>query len=88
MNQEVMEKWSIIYLTSTDIVTYIYCFNPIGVQQGIFDMIANSEIPFNSLIYTGALITAISNYEVAFYLLSHRLSINVDGVVFLDETWS
>lgn len=37
------------------------------------------------LIDTGALITGMSNYEVAKYMLTHGLSEEFDGVVFLDH---
>lgn len=51
----------------------------------ILDSIIKSEPAFHVLIDTGALITGMSNYEVARYLLAHGLSNDFDGVVFLDH---
>lgn len=51
----------------------------------ILDSIIKSDPPFHVLIDTGALITGLSNYEVARYLLTHGLSNEFDGVVFLDH---
>jgi hypothetical protein len=43
-----------------------------------------SPTPYHALIDTGALITGMTNYEVAAYLLDEGLT-GMDGVVFLDE---
>lgn len=43
------------------------------------------EGKFHVLIDTGALITGMSNYEVAKYLLNNGLTEQFDGVVFLDQ---
>lgn len=51
----------------------------------ILDSIIKSEPQFHVLIDTGALITGMSNYEVARYLLTNGLPHNFDGVVFLDH---
>ena len=51
----------------------------------ILDSIIQSDPPFHVLIDTGALITGISNYEVARYMLTHGISTEFDGVVFLDH---
>lgn len=51
----------------------------------VLDDIIMSDPPFHVLIDTGALITGMSNYEVARYMLSHGLSNDFDGVVFLDH---
>ena len=46
--------------------------------------VATAELRFNALIDTGALITGLSNLEVAKYLLSHGLGRWCEGVVFLN----
>lgn len=48
------------------------------------DTIALANPPYHALIDSGALITGMSNYEVAHYLLTKGLA-NFEGVVFLDE---
>lgn len=51
----------------------------------LLDQIAQSTQPrYHALIDTGALITGLSNYEVAVYLLQHGLQ-GMAGVVFLDS---
>jgi hypothetical protein len=52
--------------------------------MGVLDMIASADPPFQALIDTGALITGLSNQEVAQHLLSRGLS-SMQGVVFLDQ---
>jgi hypothetical protein len=42
--------------------------------KGLLNKIATADPPYNALIDTGALITGMSNYEVAAYLLTHGLS--------------
>ena len=57
---------------------------PLGwTVHGLLDQIIMSEPHFNALIDTGALITGMSNMEVAQYI-AHR-SAWCDGVVFLDS---
>ena len=57
---------------------------PMGwTVPGLLDQIISSEPHFNALIDTGALITGMSNLEVAQYI-AHR-SAWCDGVVFLDS---
>jgi thiol-disulfide isomerase/thioredoxin len=57
---------------------------PLGwTVHGLLDQIIGSEPHFNALIDTGALITGMSNLEVAQYI-AHRLAW-CDGVVFLDS---
>jgi hypothetical protein len=57
---------------------------PLGwTVHGLLDQIITSEPHFNALIDTGALITGMSNLEVAQYI-AHR-SAWCDGVVFLDS---
>lgn len=49
--------------------------------SSLLDEIINSPTRYNALIDTGALITGLTNYQVAEYLITHGL--DVDGVVFL-----
>jgi hypothetical protein len=49
--------------------------------RSLLDTIAQG--PYHALIDTGALITGMTNYEVASYLLEHGLP-TIEGVVFLD----
>ena len=71
-------------LTSPDVVTYQVLPNDWTVH-GILDMIASASLQYHALLDTGALITGMSNIEVAAYLLKHGLH-GHDGVVFLDES--
>eukprot|EP01087_Luapelamoeba_hula_P004848 TRINITY_DN1482_c0_g1_i1.p1 TRINITY_DN1482_c0_g1~~TRINITY_DN1482_c0_g1_i1.p1 ORF type:complete len:4317 (-),score=602.49 TRINITY_DN1482_c0_g1_i1:51-13001(-) len=52
--------------------------------KSLLNEIARANPPYHALIDTGALITGMTNYEVAAYLLAHGLQ-NFEGVVFLDE---
>lgn len=51
----------------------------------LLNEIIKSNPPFHVLIDTGALVTGMSNYEVAKYLINHGLDEQFDGVVFLDH---
>jgi hypothetical protein len=51
----------------------------------LLDDIATATPPFHALLDCGALITGMSNLEVARYLLTHGLPKTFDGVVFLDH---
>jgi hypothetical protein len=51
----------------------------------ILDDIATADPPFHVLLDCGALITGMSNFDVAKYLLTHGLPVEFDGVVFLDN---
>jgi hypothetical protein len=73
----------ISFLTSPEIVAATI------VKEGwtpetILDEIATADPPYHALIDAGALITGLSNYQVALYLLQKGLK-DIDGVVFLDE---
>jgi len=71
-------------MTSPDIVSYEVVEEGWSVQS-LLNRIASAREPhFNALIDTGALITGMSNYEVAAFLLDHGLPW-CEGVVFLDE---
>ena len=52
--------------------------------NSILDKIATAEPHYHALIDTGALVTGMSNYDVAKYLLDHGLKY-AEGVVFLDD---
>jgi hypothetical protein len=53
--------------------------------RSLLDIIANSTEPaYNALIDTGALVTGMSNLEVAQYLLQNGLP-DMQGVVYLDS---
>ena len=67
--------------TSCHLTSYKYIHKGWGVNS-LLDKIATTDS--SALIDTGALITGMSNYQVAMYLLQHGLS-GKDGVVFLDE---
>ena len=51
----------------------------------LLDDIATANPPFHVLLDCGALVTGMSNYDVAKYLLTHGLPTELDGVVFLDH---
>jgi Protein of unknown function (DUF3638)/Protein of unknown function (DUF3645) len=51
----------------------------------LLDDIATANPPFHVLLDCGALVTGMSNYDVAKYLLTHGLPTEFDGVVFLDH---
>lgn len=70
-------------LTSTEVVDAHYMNTGWSVEK-LLDAVATADPPFNALIDTGALITGMSNYEVAVYLLENGLT-SMEGVVFLDE---
>eukprot|EP00760_Papus_ankaliazontas_P024689 PhM_4_TR2411/c0_g2_i1/m.74313 len=72
-------------LTSPDTISY-RVVDPGWTVRGLLNYVATttSPAPFHALIDTGALITGMSNLQVAKYLLAHGLE-NRDGVVFLDE---
>uniref|UniRef100_A0A6V2M4H7 ubiquitinyl hydrolase 1 n=1 Tax=Ditylum brightwellii TaxID=49249 RepID=A0A6V2M4H7_9STRA len=82
--EECVDGQVLHYLTTESIVTS----RVLGVDwtvTGLLDDLIATEPPFGVLIDTGALITGMSNYEVAKYLLTHGLSDRFDGVVFLDH---
>ena len=70
----------------TDPIVMSVEFQPPGWSVStLLDCIANAEPRYNALIDTGALITGLSNKEVARELLERGLSRWCEGVVFLDE---
>ena len=72
------------YLTSDSIMSS----RLLGAEwtvTGVLDGIIKSDPPFHALIDTGALITGMSNYDVARYMLTHGLPSQFEGVVFLDH---
>lgn len=52
--------------------------------EGLLQMVADPSKKYRALIDTGALVTGLTNYQVARFLLTHGLD-GLDGVVFLDE---
>lgn len=73
----------IYYLTNPDIVSLVYTRKDWS-PRNLLDMIACSE-EYDALIDTGALITNMSNLEVAKYLLGKIDPSRKDGVVYIDE---
>lgn len=52
--------------------------------KGLLDRVATASPPYHALIDTGALITGLSNYQVAQYLLQKGLH-SMEGCVFMDD---
>ena len=71
------------YLTSTSVCRVEYIRSNWSVHA-LLDSIATANPPYHALIDTGALITGMTNLEVARYLLEHGLP-TMEGVVFLDD---
>lgn len=71
------------YLTSPRVVSAVNIATGWDVKS-LLDFIARSDPPFHALIDTGALITGLSNKQVAEHLLRAGLP-SMKGVVFLDE---
>jgi hypothetical protein len=71
------------YLTSPRIVSFVNVATGWEVRS-LLDFIAKADPPFHALIDTGALITGLSNKQVAEHLLKAGL-VNMKGVVYLDE---
>ena len=71
-------------LTDASVVT-TSAVEPGWTVQSLLRQIANASPRVNALIDTGALITGLSNKEVAQQLLAVGLSRWCEGVVFLDE---
>ena len=73
------------YLTSESIVSSRFLSAEWTVTR-LLDDIATANPPFHVLLDCGALVTGMSNYDVARYLLTHGLPASeFDGVVFLDH---
>jgi len=70
-------------LTSPTIMSLKFMPDDWSVKS-VLDVLATAEPPFHALIDTGALITGMSNFEVAKYLITHGLA-SMDGCVYLDE---
>ena len=83
--EECIDGQILHYLTNPTIVTSRIVSQDWSATK-LLDEIATSSPPFHALLDTGALITGMSNYDVAKYLLTHGLSPELfDRVVFLDE---
>lgn len=72
------------FLTSESIVSSRVMDGEWSVKK-LLDIIATANPPYHALLDCGALITGMSNFEVAKYLLTNGLSNEFDGVVFLDH---
>eukprot|EP01059_Diplonema_ambulator_P011882 TRINITY_DN2195_c0_g1_i1.p1 TRINITY_DN2195_c0_g1~~TRINITY_DN2195_c0_g1_i1.p1 ORF type:complete len:3611 (+),score=1490.67 TRINITY_DN2195_c0_g1_i1:684-11516(+) len=70
-------------LTSPETVSYRILDSGWTVRSAL-NLICNANPPFHALIDTGALITGMSNFEVAKYLLKHGLP-TMEGCVFVDQ---
>ena len=70
-------------LTSPSVMTH-HLVTPGWSVRSLLDYISTASPPFHALIDTGALITGLSNLQVAQYLLKRGLHC-MEGVVFLDE---
>ena len=70
-------------LTNPAVVQYTFTSEQWTVG-GLLDEVAAARPPYHTLIDAGALITGLTNLQVARYLLQHGLP-SMDGVVFLDE---
>ena len=72
------------YLTNSQIVN-THLLTETWTVHSLLITIANAQPHFNALIDTGALITGMTNEEVARFLLTHG-SPTIEGVVYLDST--
>ena len=70
-------------LTNRDVCSYELIQEGWDVES-LLNKIAGSNPVYRALIDTGALVTGMSNKQVASYLLDHGLE-GVEGVVYLDE---
>ncbi|KAJ9441712.1 putative nucleoredoxin 1-2 [Diplonema papillatum] len=71
-------------LTSAHTVSY-HLLEKGWTVQSVLEAIASQQPPFHALIDTGALITGLSNLEVAQYLMSKDRMPQMEGCIFLDE---
>jgi hypothetical protein len=72
------------YLTSPSIVSFEVCQQDWSVESILLSIATKSNPPYHALIDTGALITGMSNKEVAHFLLRNGLY-QFEGCVYLDE---
>ena len=72
------------YLTSERIMSYRLLEQNWSVH-GLLDSIAAADPPYSALIDTGALITGMTNLEVAEYFMSDGRMPHMQGAVFLDR---
>ncbi len=82
--EECVDGQILHYLTTESIVTSRLLPADWSVTK-LLDQVATAEPPFHVLLDVGALVTGMSNFQVAKYLLTHGLSNKFDGVVFLDD---
>ncbi len=88
LNKCMYEKGSdakiICNLSSTSVMSFEFLKLDWNVRN-VLDRVAQASPPYHALIDTGALVTGLSNYEVAKYLLLTGLP-DFEGVVFLDKS--
>ena len=83
--EECVDGQILHYLTNEAIVSSRMLSTDWSVTK-LLDIIAQARNPpYHALIDTGALVTGMSNLEVAKYLINHGLTKDFDGVVFLDH---
>jgi hypothetical protein len=82
--EECVDGQILHYLTTESIVTSRLLPANWSVKY-LLDQIATNDPPFHVLLDTGALITGMTNFQVAKYLLTNGLSEKFDGVVYLDD---
>jgi len=75
----------IIHFLTSDLICKSRLLGAEWSVTKLLDDIATANPPFHVLLDCGALITGMSNYDVAKYLLTHGLPPEFDGVVFLDH---
>uniref|UniRef100_A0A0G4G6D4 ubiquitinyl hydrolase 1 n=1 Tax=Chromera velia CCMP2878 TaxID=1169474 RepID=A0A0G4G6D4_9ALVE len=81
---EHMTDAKIIWTMTNPVICRAVPLKPNWRVSGVLTMVANAQPPYHALIDTGALITGLSNLEVAQYLLRKGLK-SMEGVVFLDD---
>jgi len=72
-------------LASIDVVFYEFLPKQWGVHH-LLDEVAAASPPYHTLIDSGALITGMTNVQVATYLLRGAGLLGMEGVVFMDES--
>ena len=82
--EECIDGQILHYMTDPSIVTTRLVGQDWNARK-LLDEIAQTSPPFNALLDTGALITGMSNYDVAKYLITALPKDLFDGVVFLDS---
>ena len=84
LNYEKGSDGQMIYYLTSPVIMSCSIIRQQWNPQSLLLAMATANPSFSALIDTGALITGMSNFEVAHYLLTHGLP-DKEGVVFLDE---